>query len=132
VSDVKLWKVFSEFIRLRDSIKTTGSKDFFKCCTCGKIKPYAKADAGHFISREFKSIKYDEKNVHAQCRDCNFYGSGQQLEYNDFMIKKYGQEVVDSLKLKRDYEKANPCQIKGFEIEILLKKYKQKVKEFLK
>jgi hypothetical protein len=44
----KLDKIFSLYIRLRDS-KPFGYKAF-KCISCGQIKPFAKADCGHYYS----------------------------------------------------------------------------------
>ncbi|MFK2167960.1 recombinase, partial [Bacteroides fragilis] len=45
----KLDKVFSLYIRLRDS--KPFNYRFFKCISCGEIKPFEQADCGHFHSR---------------------------------------------------------------------------------
>ncbi len=65
----KLDRVFSEYIRLRD---TAGhSKDgYFRCISCGQIKPYSQADCGHYIGRQHMATRYNEINCNAQCRNC--------------------------------------------------------------
>ena len=65
---VKLDKVFSLYIRLRDS-KPFGYKAF-KCISCGKIKPFSKADCGHYYSRAKMSTRYDEENCNSECSSC--------------------------------------------------------------
>ena len=65
----KLDRVFSEYIRLRDTEGRT--KDgFFKCISCGQIKPYSQADCGHYIGRQHMATRYNEINCNAQCRYC--------------------------------------------------------------
>ena len=87
----KCWAVFSKYIRLRDCLKTTGSPDYGKCITCGRLVGITRADAGHFISRRFSSTLFDGKNVHLQCKQCNGMYSGQPLEYRRQIIKLYGE-----------------------------------------
>ena len=112
-------RIFSKYIRLRDS------KDgYFICCSCGQMKPYAMADAGHFINRRWMSLRWREDNVHAQCSACNRFDEGNSAGYAVFMIKKYGQEHVDMLlALKHQSQKWT-----DFELDLLIKEYKQKVK----
>ena len=43
----KLDKEFSLFIRLRDCMPN----GFFRCISCGQIKPFTQADCGHYFSR---------------------------------------------------------------------------------
>ena len=94
----KCWDLFSEIIRLRDCKETMGRTDWGKCCTCGIIKPFDELDAGHFIPGHHNAVYFDMRNVHAQCRHCNRFLEGNGPEYTPFMLKKYGQEVIDELK----------------------------------
>jgi len=86
----KCWNQFSKYIRLRDCLKTTGSPDYGKCITCGRLVGITRADAGHFISRRFSSTLFDERNVHLQCKQCNGFG-GNLLEYRRQIIRLYGE-----------------------------------------
>jgi len=71
----KLWKVFSQFIRQRDS---------YQCFTCGRRGEGSGMHAGHFISKSVGGVDlyFDEENVHAQCYNCNINLSGNQYEYS--------------------------------------------------
>lgn len=64
----KLDRVFSEYIRLRDS-KPYGYK-YFRCISCGMVKPYEQMDCGHFIGRTHMATRFDEKNCNGECKSC--------------------------------------------------------------
>lgn len=64
----KLDKIFSLYIRLRDS-KLYGYK-YFKCISCGKVKPFEQQDCGHFFSRRHMATRFHEDNCHGECRYC--------------------------------------------------------------
>ncbi len=93
----ELWKLFSLFIRNRDG---------YKCVTCGRIGSGGGMHAGHFITGATCSAQlyFDEKNVHAQCYHCNINLSGNWVMYEKFMLQKYGEAVVNELKLRRTLE----------------------------
>nr|DAT46555.1 MAG TPA: NinG recombination protein [Caudoviricetes sp.] len=115
----KLDRVFSQYIRLRDS-----HNGVFTCCSCGQLKPYEQADCGHFINRRWMALRYDERNCHAQCRSCNRFDEGNQVGYTRFMLKKYGEDTVDLLESMKI-----PYKWTDGELELLIKEYKAKVKE---
>lgn len=78
-------------VNVRDKLKP--------CCTCGTTKPNIKYDAGHcFTVKARPDIRFNLKNIHKQCSvQCNQHGSGVRLEYEKFIIKKYGQEQWNKL-----------------------------------
>lgn len=116
-------KTFSLYIRKRDTLKNY-TEPMFICCSCGQMKPYAMADAGHFINRRWMSLRWREDNVHAQCSSCNRFDEGNAAGYAVFMIKKYGQEHVDMLlALKNQTTKWT-----DFDLKILEGEYKKKLK----
>ena len=92
--DAKLWKLFSKFIRRRDSDPHTG---IGFCITCGAPRNWKGADAGHFIGRQHKGTKFDERNVHLQCKPCNKWGHGEQALYAIEIDKRYGKGTADYL-----------------------------------
>ncbi|RKY08530.1 MAG: recombinase, partial [Planctomycetota bacterium] len=59
-----VWDLFSQYIRLRD----TQDDGYCYCCCCGLPRHWKRMDAGHFISRGHLYLRYNEKNVHAQCK----------------------------------------------------------------
>jgi hypothetical protein len=94
---------------------------FFICCSCGQRKPFEQADAGHFINRRWMALRYDERNVHAQCRSCNRFDEGNMIGYTRFMLKTYGEDIVDLLEsMKKPYKWTDG------ELEILIKDLKNK------
>lgn len=99
----KAWDWCSKYIRLRDSFDPTAQHLYGQCCTCKKyISSFGRdcGDAGHFIPRGIggsSGVYFDERNIHLQCKRCNKWGHGMPTEYRQFMLNKYGQEVIDKL-----------------------------------
>lgn len=93
----KAWKVFSEYIRLRDCLLTTGLADYGKCITCQKTIPKSLLQAGHFISGRHNANLFSERGTHAQCYNCNINLRGNTLEYRRQIIKLYGKGADEEL-----------------------------------
>lgn len=98
-------KYFSKYVRLRDS-KHYESGWYGKCITCSKYGlivsdegKFAKGwDAGHFVTRGNKVVRFDERNVNLQCAfRCNKMRSGEPVKYRIALREKYGDEVPDEL-----------------------------------
>ncbi len=85
--------VFSTFIRLRDA----DSNGMCRCITCFRGFRWNEGDAGHFVSRDRKSTRWNEKNVNAQCPYCNRYRSGEQFLHGKAIDQKYGPGTADAL-----------------------------------
>ena len=95
----KAWVAFSNYIRLRDCVKTTETTEYGLCITCGHTSEKKNLHAGHFIPGRRNSILFDERNCHAQCYACNMHLHGNTLNYLDKMLTRYGRHVVDELRL---------------------------------
>lgn len=119
----KLDKIFSKYIRLRDSNGGIG-----QCCTCGKKLHWKEAHCGHFISRRHLATRWDERNTAFQCPYCNTYNQGQQYFFSLFIEKKYGKGTVDEI-IQKSKE---TVKITKGEYETLIEFYKRKVKELEK
>jgi hypothetical protein len=122
--DDKLWKAFSEYIRLRDS----DENGYCICITSGRRVHWTECDAGHFISRRHMATKYDEQNVHAQGRFDNRFAAGQQFIYAKEIDKKYGKGTADKLLIRSRMT----AKIGKFEIDNLTKHYKEEAKKLRK
>lgn len=121
MNDKKLWPVFSEFIRLRDS----NENGYCKCITCPNIRYFRQMDCGHGVSRQHMAIKYDETNNHAQCKICNYHKKGNPKEYKIAVDKKYGKGTWDDLEIKsRTVQKLG-----SFEFNVMLQYYKGEVEK---
>jgi hypothetical protein len=128
----KLNKIFSEFIRLRDSNQCGVGQ----CISCGKfinvwrkvdeIKFNQQAHAGHYYSRgTSKSLYFDEKNVNLQCVQCNTFREGNKQGYAQGLIRKYGEGILDFLEVKSK----NESYLSENELGLLIREYEYKVKQ---
>lgn len=124
MTEATVWKWFSKFIRLRDARPDGLSK----CSTCGKFHFWKEMDAGHFITRDCKSTKYDEKNVHAQCPHCNRFKSGKQFEMSQYIDKKYGPGTAEKILIKSK----QLCKRSRYDLQVLGTHYRQEVKNLMK
>ena len=103
----KAWKVFSKYIRRKEK----------ECFTCGVIKDWREMHAGHFIHKD--CLDFDERNVHAQCKRCNCFLSGNLINYAIKLEKVYGQGIIQELKRQGDKIK----KWKVAELEEIIEKY---------
>jgi len=118
--DRKLWKIFSQYIRKRDCPNGYGT-----CVTCGKLKPYAEMDAGHFIGRRHKATKFDERNVAVQCRYCNRFNSGESWAFGQWIDQKYGAGTAETL---YNLSRARGTRLDRLWYEDAIKEYTEKLK----
>ncbi len=93
----QLWVAFSTYIRMRDCLATTRSLTHGKCCTCGRLYPRGKLQAGHFIPGRQDSVLFEPTCVHAQCYRCNVQRQGEWVKYFRFMEEKYGLDEIHRL-----------------------------------
>lgn len=112
----KLDKVFSLYIRLRD----TSPNGFFRCISCGQIKPFAKADCGHYFSRRHMATRFSELNCHAECSSCNRFKADHLIGYRENLIKKIGEQRYVLLELESKQTK----QWTDYELEYLINRYR--------
>lgn len=120
----KLDKVFSEYIRLRDS-KPYAFK-YFRCISCNQIKPYEQMDCGHFIGRTHMATRFDEENCHGECRMCNRFSADHMIYYQRNLERLIGRERVDLLVARGKATK----KWTAWELEILIRHYTEEVKRF--
>lgn len=109
---------YSKRIRLRYAVDGR-----VMCITCGAWDYYTYMQAGHYISRDCHSLRYDDYNVHPQCQRCNCYNNGDVKAYRIYLLKKYGGKVIDyfeRMKRKRiRYTKQDLIKkIETFKIEV--------------
>ena len=119
---IKQWKtkidpVFHEYVRRKEVDNHTG---LGKCVTCNKTFHFSELDSGHFMGRQHLSTRWDERNVHIQCRKDNRFLYGLQYEYSLFLGDELSNEL---LQLSRQ-----PMKRMEFEYEELFQEYKAKLK----
>lgn len=114
----KLDSIFSTFIRKRD---TPG-----QCISCGVPINFSNCDAGHYIPRKHMSTRWDEKNVHAQCIECNRFKEGNLSGYEKGLRTIYGNGIIMELMQKKNTLK----KYSKTEIAELITQYKERTKIF--
>jgi len=115
--------IFSRYIRLLYADK----KWMVMCYTCWKKEHWKKAQNGHFISRKYLISRRDVENCRVQCVWCNIFKSWNYIEYTRKMIDEKWREFVEHL-VK---QKKKIYKIKTYELEEMIKEYKEKVEKLL-
>lgn len=103
-------RVFSLWIRRRDK---------GVCFTCGVQKPEGKMQNGHFVSRSYNSLRYDEKNCHCQCPACNIFKGGNMDVYALHLVDTYGPDILKYFAKKKRETKQFTAQ----ELQATITKY---------
>ena len=117
----KLDTVFSQYVRLRDSINEIST-----CFTCGKEDHWKKLQNGHFMSRRHYSTRWDETNCQVQCAGCNVFRYGEQYKFSIGLDQKFGEGTADEM-LQRSKQ---IIKLSTEELEELINKYKMLVDSF--
>lgn len=108
--------VFNKYIRERDKGR--------ECISC--LRPYRKDfQAGHFHNaNNHWSIRFDEKNVHGQCRKCNETLSGNESEYRANITKRISEKDLEELDRVRNFN----ANFSRDELNEIISEYKRKMK----
>jgi len=120
-------KVFSEYIRRRDTnggVYGMGGI-LAQCITCGKIMSWKEGDAGHFVSRNHLSTRWEEKNVNFQCPACNRFKGGEQHLHGLAIDRKYGKGTAEQLQAISRV----PSKIDTIWLKHHIQLYRDKIKE---
>ena len=110
-------QVFNKFIRLRDEGK--------ECISCDTLlQKGLKYDAGHCYSvGHYRSLRFNEDNVHGQCVLCNQHKHGNQAEYILKLPDRIGKEAANKLtSVRHETNKLNKGDVKK-----LVEYYKNKL-----
>lgn len=103
---------FNAFIRKRDA------KELCICCKKGKPE-----HAGHFYSAgHYNHLRFNEDNVHGCCLRCNYYLSGNLVEYRKNLEKKIGLKRLEHLDFLA--KSTNSSKNNRFEYLEIIEKYK--------
>lgn len=89
----KLDKIFSDYTRLR----AADQGGTVRCVTCPKLMYWKEADCGHWIKRQHRSVRWDERNVGPQCQRCNHFLGGAQDEFAQHIVAEHGFKAMDEL-----------------------------------
>lgn len=81
----------NKFVRERDR--------FEGCISCHMPASYEGPwHAGHYRTTAAAGhLRFDERNIHKQCSQCNEHKSGNLVEYRKRLVEKYGEAAVEAL-----------------------------------
>ena len=116
-------KIFSEYIRL----SAADDNGYIRCPTCGKIDHWRQFDCSHYEHRDRIVVRWDERNVIAQCQSENRFHGGNVPKMRRVLVDRYGEaaireveDLADMYGKKRFYDE--------FWLRIKINEYKEKVK----
>jgi len=89
-------KLFQEWIRWRDK------EEACICCGTPASPDGNESDAGHYISRRNKALRWFQDNCHKQRKYCNQYLGGNYAAYRIGLIERIGLARVEFLE-RRDH-----------------------------
>jgi len=118
---VNVRTVCHEYIRKRDEFKP--------CVSCGV--PYnTNFQAGHFFKAQlFSNLKFNENNIHGQCKGCNMFNDGNESGYRVGLLQRYGKEFLSELNELAGDSKKNDYHWDREELEKLRIYYKNKLNQ---
>lgn len=110
--------IYSRYIRKKEA-------DFrgnATCISCKKIWAWEKLQCGHFVSRRYSNVRYDERNTKPQCFGCNMFRGGNIANYALELQRLYGMSIVEELAKASRELKSFTCK----ELEGMIISYKEK------
>ena len=118
--------LFSKYIRLRDSIKTTWTYERCKCITCDQEYEIKLIQNWHFASRRFYQTRWLDKNCNAQCYMCNCWLWWEQYKHWKKIDEMYWEWTAEQImSMTRSIEKVNTENLKQ-----IIENIQNKLKEF--
>lgn len=117
---VNVRNICHEYIRTRDIGKP--------CISCG-IQWQSDHQCGHFYKSElYSNLRFEEKNLNSQCKQCNLRKEGNESGYRVGIIQRFGKEVLEYLDNKAKDNKKNDFHWDRFDLEEIRKYYQDKIK----
>jgi len=111
----KLDDKFSEYIRTKDADEF----GIVKCYTCPEWEHWKRMDCGHFISRKYTALRWDERQCKPQCPLCNRAKDGMNNVFKANLIRENGEEFVESLEI----DKHQTIQMRDEDYKLLIEQF---------
>ena len=121
------WDRFSQWVRVRDCLKTTGLPFVGVCITCVRRYHISYLQAGHCFAGRKNGHLFHKEFVNAQCTRCNEMFHGQSTKYRKVMDEKYGKDKVDEMKAEAD----KAIHDRDMDFPAIAKKYQELTNELL-
>lgn len=115
----KLDSLHSLYIRQRNADKN----GMVKCFTSSVIMHWKEAHCGHFVSRRYLAVRWDDINCQVQSVAENIYNQGNAPVFYKRIDEVYGKGTAEKLIQKSK----NKCKMTAFEYQLLIKETQQKL-----
>lgn len=106
--EVKIWALKKELykqIQLLARLQEVDKYWYGKCISCWKRVHRTEADGWHYISRSHMATAFDLRNIHLQCKYCNWWLRWNIVEYRKNLIEQFGEDLVLDLEAKKNETK---------------------------
>jgi hypothetical protein len=115
----KLDLIYSRYIRK----KHADHQGYARCVSCRQKWPWEKLQCGHFVSRRYSSLRYDERNTKPQCFGCNLFRGGNMANFAIGLQEEYGEGIIKIL--ARESQKTKQFTVK--ELQAMIKDYESRL-----
>lgn len=108
-----LMKRLDKLVSIHVRISRANMQGMVQCYTCDKWFEIKKIQNGHYVSRFYKSVRWNLDNCRPQCMWCNMFKNGDAANYRERLIQEIGEERVKRLEEARKIsQKLDPCFLK--------------------
>ena len=97
----KLKKELFTKIQLLARLEDTYPTGYWNCISCWKKLHWSEGDGWHYISRVHMSTAFDLRNIHLQCKYCNWQLHWNVIEYRRNLVEKYWEAMVLDLERRK-------------------------------
>lgn len=105
-------------------------RDYGKVCVSCGCSWHSDFQAGHYYKAElFSSLRFDENNIHGQCKRCNLRLEGNLSEYSVNLPLRIGKMRFKVLVAKAGIDKSLKHKWDREELKRIYDYYKQKIRE---
>ena len=86
----------SFFVRASAAIEADAD-GLIPCFTCGVMRHWKDMEAGHYISRENRGVRWDLRDIRPQEYICNRYEGGRPKKFRANLVLELGEAEVQDL-----------------------------------
>ena len=126
-SKTRAWNRFSQWIRVKGCIDTTGFPFVGVCITCQKRYHIRALQAVHMKAGRKNAVLFHEKLTNIQCVICNERHHGRLKRYRKIMVEKYGEKQVSQWECEANKVIHN----RDMDYSAIEKKYKESTSDLL-
>lgn len=95
----KAWAACSKFVRINEADEDGNCT----CVTCGRVYPWKKVQAGHWINGRNNAVLFMEDGIHPQCYGCNVRKQSNPIRYWLWMEEHIGRDRMNQMIARMDW-----------------------------